>query len=195
MSETLQHLVTAHGYWIVALVVMLEGFGVPLPGEAALITASAFAAQGRLAIAGVIIASSIGTIFGGSGGFWIGRTGGVALVRRHGRWVGLTEERLKKARKFYDSHGAKTVFLARFIALLRIVVGILAGVSEMSFARFTLYNALGGITWSIAFGAIGYLFGQNLPRLEKLIGRTSLIVLLAAIVVAAIVFAWKRHKK
>ncbi len=195
MSDTLVHLISTYGYWIVALVVTIEGFGVPVPGEAALITAAAFAAQGRLSIAGVVIASSIGTILGGTGGFWIGRTGGLALVQRHGRWIGLNEERLKKARAFYEDHGAKTVFIARFIALLRIVVGVLAGVSGMNFARFSLYNALGGIVWSISFGAVGYLFGQNLPRLERMLGRTSLIVLLAAVVVGVIVLAWRRHRK
>jgi membrane protein DedA with SNARE-associated domain len=163
--------------------------GLPLPGETALITAAAFSAQShRLSIVGVIIASFVGATAGGMGGYWIGKSGGLPFLTRHGYRIGITKERVAKARKFFTEHGPKAVFLARFIAIVRIFAGLLAGVTNMRLGVFFLWNALGALAWSILFGAIGYVFGNNLPRLEHLVGRTSLI--LFGIVVAFGLFVW-----
>jgi membrane protein DedA with SNARE-associated domain len=181
------HLIKEYGYVIVALLVAAENLGLPLPGESALITAAAFAARGSLWLPGVILSSTIGTIVGGSGGYWIGRAGGLRLVHRIGKFIGVGDAEIAKAHEFYARHGAKTVFLARFVAILRIVVGILAGVSEMPFARFTFYNALGGACWSVAIGVLAYTFGANLPMLHRVLGTGGLVaagvVLLALLIV------------
>ena len=181
------HLIKEYGYLIVALLVAAENLGLPLPGESALITAAAFAAHGHLWLPGVIAASTAGTIVGGSGGYWIGRAGGIRLVHRIGKFIGVGDAEIQRGHDFFAKHGSKTVFLARFVAILRIVVGILAGVSEMSFGQFTLYNALGGACWSIAIGLLAYTFGANLPLLHRLLGTGGLIgaavVLLAILVV------------
>ncbi len=181
------HLIKEYGYVIVALLVAAENLGLPLPGESALITAAAFAARGQLWLPGVILSSTIGTIVGGSGGYWIGRAGGIRLVRRLGKFIGVGDAEIAKGHEFYARHGAKTVFIARFIAILRIVAGILAGVSEMPFGRFTFYNALGGACWSVAIGVLAFTFGANLPRLHRLLGTGGLIaagVLLLALLIA-----------
>ncbi len=192
MTDTLLHLLEQYGYVFVAFLVMLEGFGVPVPGETALVTASAFAAQGRLAIAGVVVASSIGSILGGTGGYWIGRTGGLAFLQRHGRWIRVDAAKLGRAQGFFDRHGALTVFTGRFVALLRILAAVLAGVARMPFPLFSLYNALGGICWSIVFGGLGYAFGRNLPRLESILGRAS-IVLAVLFALGLALFALRRR--
>jgi membrane protein DedA with SNARE-associated domain len=189
------HLIKEYGYLIVALLVAAENVGLPLPGESALITAAAFAAQGHLWLPGVIISSTAGTIVGGSGGYWIGRAGGIRLVHRLGKFVGIHEAEIQKGHEYFARHGAKTVFVARFIAILRIVVGLLAGVSEMAFGRFSIYNALGGACWSTAIGVLGYEFGANLPRLHRVLGTGGLIG--AGVVMAAIlIVVWfKRHRR
>ncbi len=175
MWGSIGQLIGQYGYGVVALLVCAENLGLPLPGETALITAAAFAAQGRLSLAGVIAASTIGTIAGGSGGYWIGRAGGLPFVHRVGRYIGLDEAQIERGRAFYARHGAKTVFLARFVAILRIVAGVLAGVVRMPFATFSIYNALGGLCWSIAIALLAYSFGYNLPRLHHLLGRGGLV--------------------
>jgi membrane protein DedA with SNARE-associated domain len=192
MLHWVGHLIESYGYAIVVVLVFAEGVGVPLPGETALITAAAVSAQShRLTIIGVIIASFVGAAGGGVGGYWIGKTGGLQFLTKYGRFLGVTERRIARARKFFAEHGPKAVFFARFIAILRIFAGLLAGVTKMRFGIFLLWNALGALAWSILFGVLGYVFGNNLPRLEHLVGRTSLI---AFVVVAFVAIVLWHHR-
>jgi undecaprenyl-diphosphatase len=191
MTATLLQLVTSYGYVGVALLVTLEGIGLPVPGETALITAAALAAQGHLSIVGVLLAASLGTILGGSGGYWIGREGGLALTGRAGRWLRVNPRRLDRARGYFDRYGAKVVFLGRFVAVLRIVVALVAGVVRMPFGLFTVYNALGGICWSLIFGSAGFFLGRNLPRLEGGLGRAGFVLALLVAVIALVVLCWR----
>lgn len=199
MHITIVQLVDTYGYWFLCTLVAIESFGIPLPGETALVTAAAYAALGRLNIVLVIMAAAGGAIVGDNAGYWLGRNGGIALIRRYGRYVGLTEIKLEQAHGFFARHGAKTVFFGRFIALLRSWAAALAGVACMPYATFTFYNALGGITWAIVFGWLGFAFGRNLPRLEHNLGEASIaIVLLVALVLLVMgslrVFRRRRHR-
>lgn len=187
-------LISTYGYLIVGSLVAIENVGVPVPGELALITAAAFAAQGQLSIVGVIVASTVGTILGGSGGYWLGRTGGLALLGRYGHWIGFNDAKLANARAYFFSHGAKTVIIARFIGILRILAGILAGVAHMSFGLFTMCNALGGVLWSIAFGVLGYVFGENLPQLRHYVHRAGIAAVVAVVLGVVGFFVWRRYR-
>lgn len=194
---TLLALITSYGYVVLLLVVMLESLGLPLPGETALLAAAALAASGRLSIVGVVLAAAAGAIIGDAGGYWIGRTGGLALVRRYGRWLHVDDAKLRRAETFFQRHGAKTVFLGRFVALLRMVVAVLAGVAHMPYGRFTFFNVLGGVCWATGVGALGYLFGRNLPTLERALGRAGwLVALLLALIVGLVLLGrWiMRHR-
>ena len=189
MLHWVRHLIDNYGYAMVVVLVLAEGVGLPLPGETALITAAAVAAQShRLTIVGVIIAAFVGAVGGGVGGYWIGKSGGLPFLTKHGRFLGITQHRITRARKFFTEHGPKAVFFARFIAILRMFAGLLAGVTKMRFGIFLLWNALGALAWSILFGALGYVFGNNLPKLEHLVGRTSLIAFVVVVLVAIIVW-------
>jgi len=189
------HLLETYGYLAVLVLVGLESLGLPLPGETALLTASAYAAAGHLSITGVILAAIAGAVLGDAGAYWIGRTGGLALVRRYGRLVRLDGAKLERAQGFYRRHGGKTVFFGRFVSLLRILAALLAGVTRMPYGRFTLYNVAGGICWATLFGALGYAFGRQLPALEHTVAQVgALLVLLAALlVVVAMVAPWLVH--
>ena len=182
MHGTLSNLLAAYGYALLFGLVGLESFGIPLPGETALVTAAAFAALGRLNLVGVITAAAAGAIVGDNAGYWLGRKGGIALVRHYGARVGLDDAKLERVQRFFERHGAKTVFIGRFVALLRSWAAALAGVACMPYRTFTLYNALGGIVWAGLFGSLGYAFGRNLPLLERYVGQASLaLVLLGAL--------------
>ena len=197
MHGTLGDLVASYGYLFLFLIVAVESLGVPLPGETALVTAAALAALGRLDIYGVVASAAAGAIAGDNAGYWIGRRGGIAFVRRYGRFVRLDEAKIDRVRTFFDRHGAKTVFIGRFIALLRSWAAALAGVACMPYGAFTLYNALGGLVWAALFGTLGYVFGRNLPKLERYVGQASLaLVLLAALVVGVVLAArWFRANR
>jgi len=190
MHDTLYELISSYGYLILFLLVGIESFGIPLPGETALITASAFAALGRLNIFGVIAAAAVGAILGDNAGYWIGKKGGMALIHKYGRYVRLDEKKIGRMHGFFEKHGAKTVFLGRFISLLRSWAAALAGVALMPYGTFMLWNALGGIAWAAIFGTLGYTFGKNLPRLEHYLGQASMAAaLLAALVVGLVLLA------
>lgn len=187
MLETISGLLASYGYVVLFCLVGLESLGVPLPGEMALVTAAALAALGHLSIYAVIATAVAAAVIGDNGGYWIGRKGGIALVRRYGRFVGLNESHLERARTFFERHGPKTVFIGRFIALLRTWAAVFAGTARMTYGTFMLYNALGGVCWSVIFGTLGYVFGRHLPQLEHYIGQASLAgALLVALVVGLV---------
>ena len=194
MHQTLTNFISSYGYIAVFLLVGLESLGIPLPGETALITAAAFAGSGRLSIYILVPVAAVAAILGDNCGYWIGRKGGLRLIRRYGRVLHVDEREIERARKFFEKYGAKTVFLGRFIALLRTWAAVLAGVACMRYPVFMFYNALGGVIWATLFGTLGYVFGRNLPKLEHYVGQASLaLALLAALVVALFLAArWFR---
>ena len=141
MHGTLTNLLQAYGYIVLFVFVGLESLGIPLPGETTLVTAAAFAASGHLSIYRVVIVAAAAAILGDNGGYWIGRGGGLRLVKRYGRIPHIDEGKMERAHQFFDRHGAKTVFMGRFIALLRILAAYLAGVNRMRWRNFLVANA------------------------------------------------------
>jgi membrane protein DedA with SNARE-associated domain/membrane-associated phospholipid phosphatase len=191
MLDVVNQWVGQYGYILVAVFLIVEAAGVPVPGETALVTAAALAGRGTLSLAGVVIAGCIGTVIGGHAGYWLGARGGHAAARKHGKWIGLNEDRLAKTHRFFEQYGSKTVALGRFVAFLRSFIGIFAGISGMPVRTFALYNAIGGVVWVFTFSTLGYVFGRNLPRLIHYIGRVSLLLAILIALVAGLVFLWK----
>jgi len=168
--------------------------GLPLPGEIVLLTASALAAEGDLSIVTVVLAAWLGTVAGGTGGYWIGRFGGMAVLHRHGHWVGMNPQRLATAHGFFERNGVRTIIVARFVAILRMIAGIVAGAAGMSFGVFEVCNAVGGLLWAAAFATLGYSFGHELPRLEHYL-RGGAFALLAVLVIAGVIVLLYRRKR
>lgn len=186
-------LVATYGYVVVLLVVMAESAGLPVPGETSLLVAGAFAATGKLWLPGVILAAALGAILGDTAGYWVGRTSGLRLLRRHGHLLRFDERRLAQAEAFFARHGEKTVFLGRFVPIGRIFSAVLAGVSQMRYRRFLFWNATGGAVWATLMGTLGYLFGRQLPLIERLVGRFGFGLLLALLLFVGARFAWSRR--
>src|ERR1700704_398863 len=111
--QTVSGLVASYGYVVLFVLVGLESLGIPLPGETALVAAAALAAAGHLSLYRVVANAVAAAILGDNGGYWIGRTGGIALVRRYGRFIHLNEAHLERARRFFERHGPKTGFIGR----------------------------------------------------------------------------------
>ena len=155
------HFLTHHGLPILFAVVLLESFGIPLPGETALIAFGVLAAEGHYSIVSVIAIASAGAIVGDNLGYWlIGRVGGRALFRRW-RWLRQYSDRvLPRAEALMDRHGGKTVFFGRFVSVLRYTVAWIAGLSRMEWWRFLFWNAAGGIAWAAAVGLTAYYGGR-----------------------------------
>jgi membrane protein DedA with SNARE-associated domain len=177
-EHELPALIATHGYWIVALVVALESMGIPLPGETVLVSAAIYAgATGNLEIAGVVAAAATGATVGDNGGYWIGRRVGLPLLLRYGRYLRIGEDKIKLGRYMFARYGGSVVFLARFIALLRVLAAFLAGVNRMGWARFFAFNIAGGVAWASLFGFGAYTLGS---QIERMTGGAGLLALAAA---------------
>jgi membrane protein DedA with SNARE-associated domain len=139
---------------------MIESGGIPFPGETALITAAIFASQGDLNIAAVIVVAAAAAIVGDNIGYWLGRVGGRRVlvwfrpIRRY------SEPGIEWSEAFFERHGGKTVFIGRFVAVLRVTAAWMAGISRMPWWRFFAWNAAGGICWAIAVGLVAYYVGH-----------------------------------
>lgn len=193
MPQWLQDLFSRYGYAVVFLGVFLENTGLPVPGETALLAGAALAHFGELSLVRVILVAMAGATLGDNLGFLIGRRGGRQFIERFGGRVGLTAKRLRQFDRFFDRHGARTVFIARFITGLRVFGAVLAGASRLRWRDFLIYNAAGAIVWCTVIGIAGYTLGQSWQLLEKWVGRTGLIGLAVVVVLAAFALARSRR--
>ena len=186
-ASNLDSLLATYGYLAVFVFVGVESIGVPVPGETMLVTAAIYAGTtGRLSIFWVIVASSAGAIVGDNIGYVIGRTGGYRLVKRYGRYIGLEEDRLRLGQYLFDKHGSKVVFFGRFVSVLRIFAAFLAGVNQMHWRRFLIFNAAGGIVWSTIYGVAAFLLGKQLLQLSGPVDFTLAVVGVAVIIVVIV---------
>jgi membrane protein DedA with SNARE-associated domain len=168
-----------YGYLAIGGLVLLEDFGVPVPGETALIAGAVYAGTGRMNIVAVGVIAVVAAIIGDNIGYLIGRLGGRALVLRWGKYVLLTGERLGKAEEFFTRRGGWVVTIARFLEVLRQANGIIAGITGMPWRRFLAYNALGAALWVTLWASVGDLAGQHIDTIYTSITRYSLYVLIA----------------
>jgi membrane protein DedA with SNARE-associated domain len=176
----------SYGYVALGLIVGLESLGLPLPGEGLLIAAALVAGTSHeMTIPGVIAAASLGAILGQMAGFWIGASVGTALLRRYGRYVGLTPRRLALGRLLFRRHGAKLIFAARFIVVLRTIAALLAGANRMPWARFVAANIAGSIAWASVYGVGVAALGREMKHLSGPIaigvGGVALLILLGSV--------------
>ena len=193
-SATIHGLIHSYGLWMLFMLVMLESAGVPLPGETALVSAALYAGSTHdISIVAVVLVAATAAIVGDNFGYLIGRSIGIRLVARYGKYVRLDEPRLKVGQYVFLRHGGKIVFFGRFVAFLRAYAALLAGVNRMSWPHFLVMNALGGFCWAALFGGGAYLFGAQIKRVTGPVGLTLLVVTLG-LVVGGILF-FRRHEK
>lgn len=183
MLTQLTHLLATYGYAGVFTMVALESFALPFPGETVLITAAIYAGNThRLSIEGLILAAILGVIVGGTSGFLLGRYGGYRLLRRYHSYLHLDEAKLRLGQYLFQRYGAAVVFFGRFVALLRALAALLAGMNRMEAARFIIFHVLGAIAWSCVFGLGGYLLGNRIEGVSEAAGVITAVAAAALIV-------------
>jgi membrane protein DedA with SNARE-associated domain len=189
------HFFTHHGLPLLFVVVMLESFGIPLPGETALIFFGVLASKGNYSIAWVIAITAAGAIVGDNLGYWlIGRWGGRALFRRN-RWLQRWSDRvLPRAERLMQRHGAKTVFFGRFVAILRFTAAWVAGLGRMPWWRFLFWNAAGGIAWAVLVGLVAYYSGQAAADAIQRYGLFAAAGVVALVVLGAVGLHFARRR-
>src|SRR3954452_2477355 len=150
------------GYPVVFALVFAESAGAALPGETALVTAGVLAGAGHLSLALVIGVAIAAAVMGDTMGYWIGRRGGRAVLLHPGPLTALRAHALERGEHFFERHGAKTVFLGRFVPGVRIVAAVLAGASAMPLPRFAMVNVGGAFVWAATVPSRGSLLGPAL---------------------------------
>ena len=163
--HTLEPTLNHYGYLAVVALVLIEDFGVPVPGETVLILAAVYAGAGRLNIVLVALLGFVGALLGDNIGFAIGHFGGRPLAERYGRYIFLTPERLEKATSFFERHGGKIIIVARFIEGLRQANGIIAGISGLRWTRVLIFNAIGAALWVAVWTSVGYFSGSHIDTI------------------------------
>ena len=186
--HSLEPTLNQFGYLAVVGLVLIEDFGVPVPGETVLILAAVYAGTGRLNIVLVALLGFCGALLGDNIGFAIGHFGGRQLAQRYGRYIFLTPERLDKATAFFDRHGGKIIIVARFIEGLRQANGIIAGTTGMQWTRFLTFNAIGAALWVAVWTSVGYVSGSHIDTIYNAATRysTYLAIALGALLLAYI---------
>jgi membrane protein DedA with SNARE-associated domain len=186
-----------YGYWAIALLLLLENIGVPvIPGELAMIVGAIFAGSGRagLNIVGVGIVAVVTTFAGTEIGYLIGKYAGRELILRYGRYVFIKPHHLDRAEAIVSRYGGIVVVIARYIVGLREANGIIAGISQMRWVTFSVYNLVGTCAWVATWVTIGDLAGKNINTIYKDVNRYSiyLFVVLVALLVAYLVLRRRR---
>ena len=189
-EPTLRH----YGYLAVAVSLFVENLGLPLPGQLVLIAGAVYAAYGGLNIIAVGVVGLVATIAGSAVGYLIGVYGGRPLLERYGKYVLLTEERLLKAENFFNKRGWLVLLIGRFIDGVRQAMGILAGISEMTFRRFLLFSSLGAVIWIALWTTVGDLAGNHITKIIEYAGyfAAAAAVVVIAVVVRMVVRARRR---
>ena len=195
MPTWLVDLFARYGYAVVFVGVFLENTGLPVPGETALLAGAALAHYGQLSLARVIVTAIAAAILGDNLGFLIGRRGGRQIAERHGWRIGVTPERLAEFDRFFQRHGPKTVFAARFITGLRVVGAVLAGGSGMRWPIFLFYNASGAVVWCTVIAFAGYSLAYSWARLERWVGGSGLLALAVVAVLGIITVMRARRNR
>jgi membrane protein DedA with SNARE-associated domain len=193
-GHELNQLISAYGYWAVMLFVGVESIGIPVPGETMLLAAAIYAGTTHnLDISLVIASASVGAVLGDNIGYWVGREFGYELLLRYGRYFHFDQTKLKLGMYLFQKHGGKVVFFGRFVAVLRAFAALLAGINQMDWRRFFIFNVAGGVTWATVIGLAGYNLGK---QARHLLGTAGIIILVvAAILLLAAFIAIRRNQR
>jgi len=175
----------------VAGAILPEGFGIPTPGESALLAASLIASQGEMSLAATMVAAFVAALLGNTIGYAIGFYGGRPLVVRYGRRLFITEDRLRRAEDFFTRYGPVIILAARFLDVFRQLNGIVSGMVRMPFRRFQFYNITGAVLWVVFWAGLGYWLGRGMVHLHPFLTRIK-YALLAVVLGAAIVLVVRR---
>ncbi|MEM8807805.1 MAG: DedA family protein [Cyanobacteria bacterium P01_G01_bin.38] len=188
--ESLQVIAREYGYWAVFFGIMLENMGLPLPGETVTLVGGFLAGEGELAYGWVLACAIAGATLGDNFGYWLGFYGGWPLLQRLGRLFRLEESKLVKVREQFSENADKAVIVGRFVALLRIFAGPLAGIARMPYWKFLLCNLLGATLWATVMVSLAFFVGRLIPLATLVAGVAQFTVLALVAVIAWVALAW-----
>ena len=201
MIDKIFAIVQLLGHWsylIIFLAAFLEGaafMGFLIPGETVVVLSGFLASEGYLKLGGCILVISVGAVLGDTVGYIIGKVVGRGYFERHKRFLFLKEKHVQVTEEYFRRHGGKTVFIGRFMSVLREMVPFTAGMSEMPLRRFLLHEVAGGICWALAYTLLGYFFGRSWQLVGTWAGRAGLFAFLIVLFVAGLTYVYRKLVK
>lgn len=180
------------GYWGVFLMMVAESMILPMPSEAVMPFAGFLIASGKMGFLGVIIVSTLGSLAGSLISYYIGRYGGQAFLLKFGKYLLLNQSDYLKTQEFFSRRGELTIFISRFIPIVRHLISIPAGLANMPLGRFILFTALGAAGWNAFLAWVGFTIQQNWTEIMKY-SKVIDIFIVVAIIVLLVVFI-KKHR-
>ncbi|MFH7025521.1 MAG: DedA family protein [Heteroscytonema crispum UTEX LB 1556] len=184
--ENIQEIAHNYGYWAIFWGILLENLGIPLPGETVTLVGGFLAGSHELNYWLVLGDATAGAVIGGTCGYWIGRFGGWSFLLRIGKLFRISEARLLSIKEQFSENAGKAVFFGRFFALLRIFASPLAGIAEMPYGKFFVYNLAGATAWASVMVTLAFFAGR-LVSLEQLVAWVSQFAILALLILVAII--------
>jgi membrane protein DedA with SNARE-associated domain len=191
--ELLRGFLLHYGYWAVAIALLLENTGLPVPGETILLLGSFLAfSQRQLQLPWIIVVGIASATLGDNIGFFVGLRGGRPLLNRYRQWFRISKEAIANGERVFQRYGPATIFFARFVAGLRVIAGPLAGILRMEWRRFAIYNFLGATVWVTVIATVGYVFGRHWGRLLHIVKEFNITILVIGVIVVVLML-W-RHR-
>ena len=184
-----------YGYWAVGATLLLENMGLPVPGETILLMASFLAySEHKLSLPYIILVGVCAATLGDNLGFAIGHYGGRPLLDRYQKTLRIRPSVIARGEELFARYGSATIFVARFIAGMRIVAGPLAGVLRMPWRRFVLFNFLGAVVWVTVIASVGYLFGKHWEALIQVLRDANIAIAIVVVVLVGL-YWWRRRTR
>ncbi|BAY94197.1 MULTISPECIES: DedA family protein [unclassified Tolypothrix] len=184
--ENIQEFAHHYGYWAIFLGILLENLGIPLPGETLTLVGGFLAGSNELNYWFVLGNAVAGAVLGGTCGYWIGRLGGWSFLLQMGKIFRISEEKLLNIKAQFSENAGKAVFFGRFFALLRIFAAPLAGIADMSFGKFFVYNLAGASAWAGVMVTLAFFAGK-VVSLEQLVSWVSHFAIAALLILVALI--------
>jgi membrane-associated protein len=195
LATVLQSYFAHYGYWTIALALLLENAGIPVPGETVLLFASFLASsQHHMHLPWIVLVGTAAAATGDNIGYAIGRWGGRWLLDRYRSVFRIQSSTVERGEHLFERYGPAAVFFARFVFGMRVIAGPLAGVLRMHWERFASFNVLGAATWVVTVSTLGYVFGRHWEQLVPLFRNVNL-VLGVLVAVAAVWLGWRYARK
>ena len=194
--DQIQEIARQYGYWSVFIGIAIENMGIPLPGETITIVGGFLAGSGELNYWLVLASAIAGAVLGDNFGYWIGKFGGWPFLLRFGKFFKIPQQQLEEAKRQFSKNAGRAVFFGRFVTLLRIFAGPMAGIAQMPYPRFFLCNFGGATLWAVVIVTFSFFFGRLMPlyQLINWLTKLGIIALFAVVILLAVPLLWKVYK-
>jgi membrane protein DedA with SNARE-associated domain len=197
-AHWVQDIVRVFGYPGIFALITLESTLVPIPSELVMPFAGFMASKGEFSLAVILVINSVAAMLGSGLSYWIGVVGGKPFLVKYGKYFLIRRHDIEKTEAFFARHGKKTIFIARFLPVIRHVISVPAGIARMPLPGFFLQTFLGATIWGGTLILLGYYVGANWEAFARTLKRVDLLIgaiLVLALVALGIRFVVRRRRE